>query len=198
MHFNNTVGHLFWGLQILQISWIFRTSMKIVSPTEILSWHGLQTEEKTTVFLTCRYRAWRFPNTYLHIATTQSLAKASIHPCSFAYNQIDLRVSHFISIDKCSLKWSGYVHTWITHDTKLNFPGVSHISVLITYKSTCMYCKEWWLVLYIYSLTIGQTLFLHWVLLLTAMMPLCAKIVVWLCEHYQCRFVKIVSSSFLL
>ena len=121
-----------------------------------------------------------FPLQYYPMHGTQSLAKASIHPCSFAYNQIDLRVSHFISIDKCSLKWPGYVHTWITHDTKLNFPGVRNISVRITYKSTCMYREEWWWVLCIYSLTIGQTLFLHWVLLLIAMMPLCAKIVVWL------------------
>ena len=39
-----------------------------------LLWHGLQTEEKEkiTIFLTCRYYAWRFPNTYSHIATTQS------------------------------------------------------------------------------------------------------------------------------
>ena len=34
----------------------------------------LQTEEKSTIFLSCRYRAWRFPNAYLHIATTPAIS----------------------------------------------------------------------------------------------------------------------------
>ena len=46
--FFKTVGCLFCGLQILQISWIFWTFTKFVSSelAEILLWHGLQTEEK--------------------------------------------------------------------------------------------------------------------------------------------------------
>ena len=44
----STVGCLFWGLQISQISWIFKLSQNLFHQklAEILSWHGLQATEK--------------------------------------------------------------------------------------------------------------------------------------------------------
>ena len=87
---------LFWGLQILQILWIFETSMKSIV-TQIAEDYR---------FLTCRCCAWKFLNTYLYIATTQSLVIVSSY--SFMYGQIDLCVSHFRNIDKwltCKMTW---------------------------------------------------------------------------------------------
>ena len=82
MDFDNshTVGCFFEGYKFhrfcgfLGLPWnLFHQRL-----VEILSWHILQTEEKTTVILICRYQEQRFPNTYWHIATTQSLAIVSI------------------------------------------------------------------------------------------------------------------------
>ena len=97
---------------------------------EILSWHGLQTEEKTIVFLTCRYHAWRFPNTYSHIATIQSLAIVGI--ASHIAQPTYVSASHFWSIGK----WLACKMTWLREylNTELNFPQFCHISVYITYK----------------------------------------------------------------
>ena len=96
------------------------------------------------MFLTCRYRAWRFPITYSHIATTQSLAIVSI--ASHIAKLIYMSAASGVLIKGYRItEWPGYVHTWITHNTESNY-----LQVHCIYLSACalltlnMYCKEWW------------------------------------------------------
>ena len=106
---------------------------------KILLWHRLQTEEKTTIFLTYKYCAWRFPSTSLHITTIQSLASYVM------YSQTNyVSLSCFWSIDKCLAHKMTWLHAYLNYSRyRIEFStSSSYLVVHYLYKYFKMYCHS--------------------------------------------------------
>ena len=149
---------LYFGYSLLLIAFLSVSYNDLKRSSIFMILIAVMNVKNVVIFLTFRYHTQKFQNTYSHIAPTQWISSYSYVIYSLMYNQINLSVSYFWSIDKwllvSKMTWllasltcyfytlhenrvwpceTSYMHTWITHNTKSKFPWVHHISVCIAF-----------------------------------------------------------------
>ena len=146
----NTVGCLFEGCEFCRFVELTRESFhwKLVENILWLGWwHIWEDYRFSNLLILCI----KVPKYLLDIAITQSLAIVSIASHIDRPNYLSAEVFFDKWLVRC--KWFGYVHAWITQESRHR----SKFSVSSSYFSLhClqanMYCKEWWRVLYSHNM----------------------------------------------